>query len=121
MWRLTLLVNGLLTALFWLAGYLVLLPARNHFVDYADAIGLEAMPILTRLAFSAQEPSLVLPGGWLLISLAMVRLLSGYDADTRSETLQLHTSLSVLIGLLIFVIALTAGVLPYLKIGTAFH
>lgn len=117
MWRVTLIINCLILFLFWVAGFIALSPAFNHFIQYAEVVGKIDLPILTDAIFSARLSSLLIPAGWLLGSVLWMLALKKKEPARRAELAQLHSSLTLLIGLLIFVVFLTAGVLPFLKIG----
>lgn len=117
MWPITIIINCLVLFLFWVAGFIAISPAHNHFVQYAHVVGASSLPILTDAIFSVRLLSLVVPGGWLLGSVLFMLALQKKEPARRTELTQLHSSLTLLIGLLIFVVFLTAGVLPFLKIG----
>ena len=117
MWCVTIIINSLIVFLFWAVGFLAISPAYNHFVGYANLPGEFPLPIWTDLVFSVRLTSLVVPAVWLFISLIYLFWLKNKDVPRRTELVQLHTSVSILLGLLFFAIFLTAGILPYLKIG----
>ena len=114
----TLIINSLVVFLFWVAGFISISPAYNHFVQYAHVIGKFSLPILTEAIFSVRLLSLIVPFSWLLGTLIFLPWLMNKEPARRSELVQLHTSLSLLVGLLLLVVLFTAGILPYLKIGT---
>lgn len=117
MWRVTIIINCLILFLFWVAGFVATAPAFNHFVQYTEVFGKLPLPILTDAVFTVRMSSLIVPGCWLLGSFGYLFWIRQMDEERRRDQVSLHTSLTILVGLLFFVIFLTAGVLPYLKIG----
>lgn len=114
-WQFTIFVNVLIVFVFWLAGFLVLSPAFNHFIQYTETNGTEVLPVFTSFIFSLRFFSLLIPLVWLVVSTVLMnRSRSGTQLD-RLELVQLHTSLSVLIGLTLFLVFALAGTLPFLK------
>jgi hypothetical protein len=120
MWPLTIIANTMIFFLFWVAGFLAISPAFNHFVQYAHVVGEFSLPILTDSIFSVRLTSLAIPAGWLLGSFFFWLWVKKKQPEQRAHLVQFHTSASILVGLLMFVIFLTAGILPYLKIGAFF-
>lgn len=117
MWSITILLNSLSLLLFWITGFIAIAPAYNHFVQYAHLVGTIDLPILTQAVFAVRLYSLAVPVAWLLCSLLFLLWFKNTVLNKRNEWVQLHSALSVFVGLVLFVIFLTAGILPFLKIG----
>ena len=117
MWQLAIILNMLIMLLFWFAGYLVTAPGFNHFVQYPEVFGKLPLPVLTDMVFEVRIVSLVVPGFWAISSLVYLLWLRTMDRGRRQDWVQLHFSATLFVGLLFFVLFLTAGILPYLKIG----
>ncbi len=101
----------------WLLGFIVISPAFNHFVQYAETSDPISLPVITSVVFSVRLSSLFVPVFWLLLSIIfMIRFRQKLQID-RIELVQLHTSISVMGGLFLFVLFAIAGVLPFLQIS----
>jgi hypothetical protein len=117
MWRLTVALNSLIVFLSWLAGFVALSPAFNRFVQYAPPGERLPLPILTDFMLSVRMTSLAFPVAWVLGSIFPLMWANRRDQIRRTEIVALHTSLSILAGLLLFLVFVTAGILPYLQIS----
>lgn len=120
-WQFTIMVNVLILFGFWLAGFVAVSPAYNHFAQYALTSYVDSMPAVTDMIFSVRLSSLVIPILWLLVSILFMRRLKKRSQIDRVELVQLHTSISVFGGLSIFIVFALAGILPFLKFGGLFE
>jgi hypothetical protein len=118
MWKLTIIANSFLLLLFWLLAALLLEPAYNHFVQYPDS-GLPQLPLLSQWVITARPISLLLPVLWLTGSTSFLLWLRKKDSSQRREWVQFHASLTLLLGVLLTVVSLLAGILPFLNIGSS--
>ncbi|SHJ52023.1 hypothetical protein SAMN02745165_02579 [Malonomonas rubra DSM 5091] len=117
MWKLTIIANSFLMLLFWVFAALLAEPAYNHFVQYADA-DLPQLPALTQYVLTARPLSLLLPALWAMGSVSLLVRLREKEPGQRREWVQLHSSVTLIVGLLLLILSLTAGILPFLNIGT---
>lgn len=116
-WQLTIFVNVLILFGFWLAGFIAISPAFNHFVQYAETSDTSSLPVITSIVFSGRLISLIIPAFWLLVSIIFMMRLKQSSQMNRIELVQLHTSVSIFGGLFLFVFFAVAGVLPFLRFG----
>ena len=116
-WQFTILSNVFVMFGFWLAGFIAILPAFNHYVQYAEINDSLSLPLITSIVFSVRLISLLLPIFWLMLSIALLIQLKHKSAIERIERIQLHTSLSILGGLVFLIVFALAGVLPFLQIA----
>ena len=115
MWKITLFCNVMVMVLLWLLSMVVITPAHNLLVVYAE-IHTE-LPKLTDIAIQARPLAGVIPLIWAVLTLLFARWL-GKQTDSRCYDYMLaHTSLTLVIGLAEFLFFLLAGILPLLKIG----
>jgi hypothetical protein len=117
MWKNTLIINVLIMFAFWLAGFIAISPAFNHFVQYPNTAEELQLPILTKTVCSLRLTSLLVPVIWLLVSVFFIIQLKKKNVTERIECIQLHTSISTLAGLIIFIIFAIGGILPFLRIS----
>lgn len=111
-------VNVLVLFMFWLLAQVAVTPAHNLLVQYAET-GV-ALPILTDFAIQARSLSAGIPLTWAIITIIFRKRICGEDQSTRSNLLALHSSVSLLLGLVILFFFALAGILPVLKIGAVF-
>ena len=115
MWKLTLCANALILGLFWLVAQVAITPAHNLLVRYAETGA--ALPILTDVAISLRMPSLAVPALWAVLTLVVGIRMKARAENARCQWLGLHTSISVVLGLVVLFFFALAGILPLLKIG----
>ncbi len=115
MWFLTMLINCIIMVLLWLLSEVAITPAYNFLVQYADT--RMAIPLLTDLAFDIRYYGRFIPFTWIIITLFWGLRLRNYLKDERSESLSMHISLTICIGLAPLVFFAIAGILPILKIS----
>lgn len=116
-WQFIIFLNVLIVFGFWLVGIVTISPAYNHFILYPEISDTEAMPVLTSFIFSVRFISLLIPFLWLVISIGWIKKLKKLSQPERVEWVQLHTSVSVLGGLMLFIAFTLAGILPFLRFG----
>lgn len=75
MWKVTLLLNVAILALFWLLAQVTITPIDNLLVQYAET-RLD-LPVLSAFALEARQPSVLLPIGWALLTVWLARHLRG--------------------------------------------
>ena len=111
MWKFTLFFNIFILALFWMLAMVAITPAHNNLVQYAEIVGV--LPILTDQAIQARSIIGLIPLSW-----AVLTLFWGRQTDyKRNAHVAAHTSVTVLLGLVLFFFYALAGILPILKIG----
>lgn len=108
--------NIILMFLFWLVGIVAITPAYNHFIQYGDGKGL---PILTQFAIDIRFYAVCLPILWVFISNSIFKITQAKQKEHQIEILMFFILLSLTIGILMILFFGIAGILPYLKIGTA--
>lgn len=116
-WKFTISVNALIVFGFWLAGQIAVAPAYNYFVEYSETSDTVSLPVITNLVFSVKFISVAIPIFWLVVSIILMKRLQKRSQLEKIGWVQLHSSVSVLMGLLLFLIFALAGVLPFLKFG----
>ena len=116
MWKLTLVFNIFILFLFWLLSWVAITPAYNLLVQYGDAYQV-ALPIFTDLAIQFRSYTALIPLAWVIVTFVLGTKMSAQDEGRRNEWLLAHTSLTLCIGLSLFLFYLLSGILPILKIG----
>lgn len=113
--RFLIIGNIILIFLFWIAALTAVTPAYNHFVQYGpQGAGL---PSLTSVVLSCRSVSIAVPVCWSLF-LYLTHRNSRKNQQERSNTVLLGLTVSTLcIGMILLIIFLSAGILPFLKIG----
>jgi hypothetical protein len=117
MWMITVICNALVVFGFWLVGFIAATPAFNTFVQYAEYGEIIPLPIFSDAVISSRITSLIIPVIWLFVSIALIMRVRKKTQVERLQIVQWHTSISVLGGVIIFVLFVIAGVLPFLKFG----
>ncbi len=116
MWILVLVCNILILILFWLLSWVVISPANNLLVQYANAEQI-ALPIFTDFAIQLQSYAASIPLIWAIITCIFGLKISGQKENKRNTWLLAHTSFTLCIGLSLFLFFLLSGILPILRIG----
>ncbi|MDA3788898.1 MAG: hypothetical protein PF503_10450 [Desulfobacula sp.] len=116
MWKTTLCCNIVILSLLWTMSLVVIQPAYNLLVQYSEV--KQALPTLTNFAIRFRTMSIVIPILWIIFTVILARQMKEQTIDMRSESLSLHTSVSLCIGLLLLFLFSFAGILPLLKIGS---
>lgn len=116
-WQPTIIVNILILFGFWLAGFVAISPAYNHFIQYSDINNINTLPVFTSFVFSVRFISFLIPVIWLFVSIILMMRFRQRSQLERIELVQLHTSLSIFGGIVLFLVFALAGILPYLKFG----
>lgn len=115
MWILILACNSVIVLLLWLLSEIAVTPAYNLMVQYADSH--MALPILTDWAFQLRPYGRIFPLIWAAMTVLWGRSVYKMPKQERGEWLVAHTSITLGVGLLQFVLYAIAGILPFLKIG----
>lgn len=117
MWRINIIVNNFILFGCYLIGAVAVTPAYNHFVQYADGVSPENLPVLTATICSIRFSGIIIPVLWLMFSLIFMIRLKNRQGPVLNQWVQLHTSVSILSGIIIVFVYSLAGILPFLKIG----
>ena len=117
---LTLAVNTLLMGAFGLAAGLSQYKLNNTFA-YPDAYeGMPELPAASSIALEIQWVYWVMPPAWLLISI--LAFATFHNDDQRlASAVQLHTSVTLLVGVVMLAFFVLAGVMPFVSIAFRLH
>jgi uncharacterized membrane protein (Fun14 family) len=115
MWKITLYSNILILTLFWLLSMVVITPAYNHLVQYAET--QMALPIITDYAIQVRYLIGIIPLSWAILTMFYGKWLSKQADSKLGQCLVAHTSVTLVIGLAMLVTFSLAAILPILKIG----
>jgi hypothetical protein len=115
MWKITLCCNVLILILLWLLSMVIITPAYNHLVQYAET--QMALPILTDYAIQLRYLIGIIPLSWAVLSIVYGKWLSKQADGKLGQCLVAHTSITLVIGFAMLVIFSLAAILPILKIG----
>ena len=118
MWRITIIANALLMALFWLASLLSVAIAHNRFVQYPSTKAPMALPVLTELALSTQLWVGLLPLAWIILSFVIWKKVKAKEPESRSEYLLTFTVVTTAIGFVMLIFFTLAGTMPFMFIET---
>ncbi|TVO77744.1 hypothetical protein [Sedimenticola selenatireducens] len=113
MWKITLGFNVCMMFVFWLLSYVVITPAYNYLVQYND-VKLD-IPIFTQWGMDFLPYLIVLPLLWLIATLVFGFRLMRKTDSAINQLVSLHTSATLLIGLLFTTLYVLATILPILK------
>ncbi len=116
MWKITVCCNIIILSLLWLLSLVAITPAHNLLILYGDAE--PALPVLTDLAIRLRSMTVAIPLAWAFFTFLGIRRMQRQTGDKKLEWILLHTSISLCIGLGMFLFFLLAGILPILKIGS---
>ena len=113
MWKLTFVLNVAVVWFVSLGSAVFLLSLRYAASAYAR---FEAtLPAPSRLALSSSWLLWVVPLSWTIFTIALL-IGTRKRAEAPRDIVQLHTSATLLIGILLLVFFSTAGLLPFFKL-----
>lgn len=116
MWKVTLILNALLMALFGLSGSVSQIKLTNQFIQYPHAgEAIPPLPPISDIALRSQWLLATMPVLWALLTCLLMALYWKRDEPPR-DMVQLHTSATILFGVLLLAFFVTAGILPYVSI-----
>ena len=116
MWRVTLILNALLMAVFSFGSSASQIKLHNQYVQYPNAESeLPLLPAISELALRIKWLLQVVPIFWVLITLALL-ILNWKKQEPPTEIVQLHTSATLLVGMVMLIFFVTAGIMPYISI-----
>ncbi|MGD8771313.1 MAG: hypothetical protein PVJ20_13670 [Desulfobacterales bacterium] len=118
MWRITIIANALMMGLFWLASLLSVSIAYNRFVQYPASKSPMVLPSPTEFALSIQLWAGILPLAWSVLSYVIWQKVKDKEPEARSECLLAFTSITMIVGFLMFIFFALAGTLPFFFIKT---
>ncbi|MEA1878056.1 MAG: hypothetical protein U9N86_14475 [Bacteroidota bacterium] len=101
----------------WLACWVIITPAYNHFIQYGEAGSV--LPYLTQLAIDARVFLLLIPIFWVAISFWVFKIIVEKQKETRQQGLLLFIMISISSVFIMVIFYGLAGILPYLKIGVS--
>lgn len=117
MWKIALVCNVLILALLWMLAMVVITPAHNLLVVYAEKDF--ALPLLTDYAIQARALSGLAPASWAILTIPFWKWMGRQNDAKRIEGLIAHGAVSLLLGFALLFIFTLAGILPILKIGAS--
>jgi len=116
MWRITLILNALLMAVFSLGSAASQIKLRNLYVQYPHVgENMPLLPAISNFALRIQWLFQVVPLVWALLTLAVL-ILNWKKPESPRDLVQLHTSTTLLVGVFMLGFFVAAGVMPYVSI-----
>jgi hypothetical protein len=110
--QLTLILNVLLMAVFGFASTVVISPLHNRAIEYpSEPFISQPLPPLSSLLLSHTWIAWAVPLVWAVFSIALIASRK-VDCDISS----LHTSATLLIGVVMFFLFAMAGIFPFVGI-----
>ena len=114
-WKVTLIFNTLTMGVFALASEVSQVRLRNVYVQYPESAGGVTLPAISALALKIYWMPAVIALGWALITLVL--LLRYWKRPVSPvDTVQLHTSATILLGTFMLMFFIFAGLAPFLSI-----
>ena len=111
MWRLILIVNTLLMGVFSLLSAVSMMPLYNNYVCYQNN---KPLPFISYFALGNLWIYKVIFLLWLLGLIFLWRRFKGTSMPV--EYVQLHTAVTLLVGVLMLALFCLAGILPFIPI-----
>jgi hypothetical protein len=116
MWRITLILNALLMAVFSYGSAASQIKLHNQYVQYPHVGGqMPDLPAISSLALRLQWLLKTVPILWALLTLALL-IWKWRQPEPPRDWVQLHTSATLLIGVFMLGFFVVAGVMPYISI-----
>ena len=116
MWRVTLILNAVLMAVFSLGSAASQIKLRNQYIQYPHVgESMPRLPAISEIALQIQWLLQVVPLLWALLTLALL-VLNWKKPEAPRDLVQLHTSATLLVGVFMLGFFVTAGVMPYISI-----
>ncbi len=115
MWRLTLILNAALMGIFSLGSAASQTKLWNYYVQYPHVGEGTMLPAGSELALQVQWLYRAVPLIWLLITLALL-ILNWRKPEPPRDMVQLHTSATLLVGVVMLGFFLIAGIMPFVSI-----
>ena len=115
---LILVINVVIMFLFWCAGLIFVTPAYNHFVQYGNAG--DVLPSFTQCIVDFRFFMFLIPMLWIFLSFKVQKKIQNKKSGEQIKILLLFSLTTLSGGLMMIIIFALAGILPYLKIGSAF-
>ena len=112
-----LISNVVLMFLFWCACQLAVTPAYNQFVQYGDSGNV--LPFFTQLVIDSRFFFLLIPILWIALSFKIHKIIQKKKMEAQIQALLLCSLVTISGGFLMIIFFTLAGILPYLKIGSA--
>jgi hypothetical protein len=115
--RITVLLNSAIMALFGAASSASQCHVDNVLMYPGAYEGVaEYFPAATVLAIHLRWCCWAIPAIWLVVSLVVLFLIRKMELPRANSIVQLHTSATVLIGLVLLVFFVLAGVMPFVPL-----
>lgn len=114
MWRITLIMNALLMAVLSLGSAASQIKLRNQYIQY-PRVGerMPPLPAMSDFALRVQWLPQAVPLLWALLTL-VVLIWKGRQPESPRDLVQLHTSATLLVGVLMLGFFVVSGVMPYI-------
>ena len=113
MWKLSLACNTLLMCVFGLATSITQIRLTNA-IQYDEFDGL-ALPPLSQLTLNAEWIAVAVPAVWVISGLILL-VLNWKREEPPQDIIQLHTSITLLVGITMLTLFAIAGILPFVSI-----
>jgi hypothetical protein len=116
MWRVTLVLNALLMGVFSLGSAASQIKLRNQYIQYPHVgEAMPSLPAISDIALRCQWLLKTVPLVWFFLTLAIL-VLNWRKSKAPRDLVQLHTSATLLVGVLMLGFFVTAGVMPFVSI-----
>jgi len=116
MWRVTLVLNALLMAVFSLGSAVSQIKLYNEYIQYPNGgESMRPLPAISELALQVRWVLPTVPILWAFLTLALL-ILNWRKPEPPRDLVQLHTSVTLLVGVFMLVFFVAAGVMPYVSI-----
>jgi hypothetical protein len=116
MWRVTLVLNALLMGVFSLGSAASQIKLRNQYIQYPHVgEAMPSLPAVSDIALRCQWLVKTMPLVWACLTLAIL-ILNWRKPESPRDVVQLHTSVTLLVGVFMFGFFVTAGVMPFVSI-----
>lgn len=108
----TLAVNALIMIAFAGMSSVMMAPIINRAMGYpSETYSLSAIPLLTHALMTRMWLTWMIPLIWILITLGMI-----LTKKTEQQHISLHTSATILVGLVLLSVFAIAGIIPFVPV-----
>lgn len=115
MWKYLVFLNPVILVLCWCTAQVLITPAYNHFVQYAD--GPMSLPWITQQAVNLKYITIALPVIWGFVSFGIHTKHKQTNQSAQNRVILLFLMVTLCTGLVLIIFYLAAGIFPFLMIN----
>jgi hypothetical protein len=113
MWRIPLILNTVLMWIFAFTAFVSIGKLYSHYVQYPDD-GAKPLPVISTIALEVPWLLLAIPLIWTLVLFVLLKRF--HTKPLSAEFMNFHLSVSLFVGLSMFLFFAVAGVMPFIDL-----